>query len=250
MATQRQHDGVPERRRRLMALRAQLRRAFGAAADRLPARALPTGCPPLDALLVGGGLPRGRLTAVVGPGATGLLHRLAAEATRTGTVAWLDPAGRLEPLAVQAAGADLAEVILSRPPTGVATLRAAAILLRTGAVDLLVVDAPVLEARAARRLAHLARLGPAATVLAGPPAAWLAEEADLVLAVRRAAWQQATWGLQGTVLAVAVARQRGGCEGGRAEAVLPFVRPLPPVAGLAAGRPGAGVAERARHGAG
>jgi hypothetical protein len=61
-----------------------LRRLHGAAAEARPTRAVATGLPALDALLVGGGLARGRLTALAGLGSVALAHRAVAEATRAG----------------------------------------------------------------------------------------------------------------------------------------------------------------------
>lgn len=243
-----------DRRARLAAVRAQVRRAFGPAADSLPLRGVPTGLAPFDALLVAGGLPRGRLTAIVGAGATALLHRAVAEVTRAGTVAWLDPVGRLDATALAAAGADLAEVLVSRPASAVATLRAAAVLQRTGAGDLLVIDAPTVTPRAVTRLATLARLGATALVLLAPPAPWLAEASDLLLVVARTGWRQERSALRGVTLTVTAARQRGAPSGGTAMIEIGFVRPWPLLPGLerlvAAGPARDEAASEARHGAG
>ena len=105
-----------DRQQRLHALRRQLRQAFGAAGEALPVGTLPTGLCELDTLLAGGGLPRARLTLLAGAGATSLAHQLAAAATQTGSVLWVDGPGHLYPPALAAAGAELAEVAIVRPP--------------------------------------------------------------------------------------------------------------------------------------
>jgi hypothetical protein len=243
-----------DRRARLAAVRAQMRRAFGPAADGLPLRGVPTGMAPLDALLVAGGLPRGRLTALVGAGATALLHQAVAETTRGGTVAWLDPTGRLDATALAAAGADLAEVLVSRPASEATTLRAAAVLQRTGASDLLIIDAPTITPRAVSRLATLARLGTTALVLLAPPVSWLAEATDLLLLVARTGWHQERMVLQGTTLTVTAVRQRGAPSGGTATVAIGFAHPLPRLPGLdrlvATGPARVVAMPETRHGAG
>ena len=158
-------------------------RVHGLVAGPHPRPALPTGLPALDDLLAAGGLPRGHLAAVAGTAAVALLHRILAEATRAGAAAWVDPLGRLAAAALVAEGADLAALLVSRPPPGPEALRAAAILQagdgrNAGPFDLLVVDAPDLTAHQAGRLATLARLGPAALVL-------LDGSASLVAGLRR-----------------------------------------------------------------
>ncbi|MCC6628355.1 MAG: hypothetical protein IT340_13270 [Chloroflexi bacterium] len=221
-----------DRRQRLQALRRQVRGVLGSAADAPTATALPTGLSALDAVLVGGGLPRGRLTVLLGAGAMGLLHRLAAEATRAGTVAWLDPAGRLFPPALVAAGADLAEVLVVGDVAGPRLGRAAAILLRTGAVDLLVCDAPAADARLAERLSQLARHGATAVVLATADQPWASSIADVCLAVRRTAWRGDGLGLTGYAMTVTVCRQRGGRERVTATIAIDYPVALPPVPAL------------------
>jgi hypothetical protein len=241
------NDQDAERAARLRALRTHLRRAFGAAAEALPPRGVPTGFPALDALLVSGGLARGRLTALAGLGSIALAHRAVAAATRGGAVAWLDAPRRLAGLALLDAGADLAEVMVVRPTPDRPPWRALGILLRTGAADLIVVDLPAADARLVRRLAQLARTGSTAVVLlAAAPQPWLAAGADAVLLVERAAWRQDGVALRGCEVLVTVARQRGGREGVQARLTVPFGRPLPPLPGLEALRLGVDADRRAR----
>jgi hypothetical protein len=227
-------------------VRRLLRRLHGAAADARPLRAVPTGLPVLDALLTGGGLARGRLTALAGLGSLALAHRAVAEATREGTVAWLDAPRRLAGLALLDAGANLAEVIVVRPTPGPPPWRALGALLRAGAADLIVADLPDADERLVRRLAQLARTGPTAVALLAEPRPWLVAAADAVLLVERVAWRQDGVALRGCDLTVTLTRQRGGREGAQVTVALPFGRPLPPLPGLETARFGAGAGRAAR----
>jgi hypothetical protein len=126
---------------------------------------LPSGLAPLDAVL-GGGLPRGRVTEIVGPpgaGRTGLACAVAACATRAGeTIAWVDAEDALDPEAAAAAGVALARTLWVRPRAAREALGAAEILLRAGGFGLVVLDlgdrAPVQPAAGAlpSRLARAA----------------------------------------------------------------------------------------------
>lgn len=105
--------------------------------------AVATGLPEVDALL-GGGLPRGRLTELVGPasaGRTGLALAIAAAATRRGeVVAWIDLEDALDPPSLAAAAVDLARVLWVRPTTVLEGLKAADAVLDAGGFALVVVD--------------------------------------------------------------------------------------------------------------
>jgi hypothetical protein len=104
---------------------------------------LPTGLGALDEAL-GGGLPRGRVTELVGPrstGRTGLACAIAAGATRAGeTIAWVDPEDALDPEAAAAAGVTLARTLWVRPRSITDALRATDLLLRAGGFGLVVLD--------------------------------------------------------------------------------------------------------------
>lgn len=108
-----------------------------------PITRLPTGMDALDRLLEGG-LPRGHVTELVGaPGAgrTGLATAMAAAATRSGeTIAWIDPADALDPMAAAAAGVRLEQMLWARPRGAADALRAAEILLGAGGFGLVVLD--------------------------------------------------------------------------------------------------------------
>src|SRR4029453_14213867 len=109
----------------------------------VPQLRLATGLPALDAAIEGG-LPRGRVTELVGmrsAGRTGLACRIAASATRAGeTIAWVDPEDALDPAAAGAAGVALPRTLWVRPRDVPDALRAAEILLGAGGFGLVVLD--------------------------------------------------------------------------------------------------------------
>jgi hypothetical protein len=130
----------------------------------------------LDAAL-GGGFPRGRLSEIVGPpscGKTALLYGLLAAATARGeVVALVDLADAFSPAAAAAAGIDLAGTLWVRPPTVIAALRCAELLLDAGGFGVVAVDLgntrhhPRLERGAWPRLARaVERSSTVAAVLA------------------------------------------------------------------------------------
>ena len=116
-----------------------------------PLRRLPTGIGALDELL-GGGLPRGHLSEIVGgpsSGRTALLHALLASATQRGEVtAVVDLPDALDPPSLARAGVDLARVLWVRPPSPQAAVKCAELILAAGGFGLLALDG--LEARALR----------------------------------------------------------------------------------------------------
>lgn len=102
-----------------------------------------TGVVGLDAAL-GGGLPRGRISELVGArssGRTGLACRIAATATALGeTIAWVDPDDTLEPEAAAAAGLDLTRTLWVRPRDAGDALQATELLVGAGGFGLVVLD--------------------------------------------------------------------------------------------------------------
>jgi hypothetical protein len=134
---------------------------------------LPTGLTALDAVLPGGGLPRGRITEILAPagvGKTTLALSLAATTLTAGhTVAWVDAARTLDPrdwLATSMEGSDALWVV--RPTEATRAPWCADLLLRTGAFALVVLDgAPVLPRTVGVRLAQLARDSDAVLLLLG-----------------------------------------------------------------------------------
>ena len=103
-----------------------------------------TGSISLDNALGVGGVPRGRIVEIYGPeasGKTSLTLHIIAEAQKTGGVAaFLDAEHALDPQYAQNLGVDLDELLLSQPDTGEQTLEIAEVLIRSGAVDVIVVD--------------------------------------------------------------------------------------------------------------
>ena len=136
-----------------------------------PTPALPTGVAALDAVLVGGGLPRGRLTEIVGPTGSGktTLTRAIVESTVAahGWVAYVDAQRTLDARDWVHLG-DAEGVWIIRPRDAGRAAWCADVLLRSGAFALVVLDgAPVLTKSAAVRLTRLARESNAAFVVLG-----------------------------------------------------------------------------------
>lgn len=154
----------------LAELRLRLARITEAKPERAP---LATGIAELDAALAGGGVPRGRLTEVVGArgsGKTTFLRRLVMETTARGlAVAWVDAGRTLAPRDwAHACGADGDALWVVRPRRASQGAWCADILLRSGAFALVVLDgAPPLTRAAAVRLTRLARDANAALIAAG-----------------------------------------------------------------------------------
>jgi hypothetical protein len=183
-----------------------------------PVRRLPTGIAELDELL-GGGLPRGHLSEIVGgpsSGRTGLLHALLTSATRRGEVAAVvDLADALDPSSLARAGADLERVLWVRPPAPQTALKCAELILTAGGFGLVALDG--LGACAARplprqvwpRLAQVTRRGGAVCLVCTPRR--LADGATalaLTLAQRQSRWSGRLF--EGITTTAVVARHRFG----------------------------------------
>jgi recombination protein RecA len=112
--------------------------------QRLAVDVIPTGALSLDIALGVGGVPRGLITEIYGnegSGKTTLAYHLLAEAQRGGgTAAYIDAEQRMDPSYAQALGVDLDALLLSQPQTGEQALDIADILVRSGALDVFVVD--------------------------------------------------------------------------------------------------------------
>ncbi|HSF85511.1 MAG TPA: recombinase RecA [Acidimicrobiia bacterium] len=107
-------------------------------------RAIPTGALALDLALGIGGVPRGRIVEIYGPessGKTTLALHVVAEAQRNGGVAaFIDAEHALDPVYAKALGVDVDELLISQPDTGEQALEIADMLIRSGALDVVVVD--------------------------------------------------------------------------------------------------------------
>lgn len=105
---------------------------------------IPTGALPLDAALGIGGVPRGRIVEVYGPEASGkttLALQILAEAQALGgIVAFIDAEHALDPVYAARLGVDIDEVLISQPDTGEQGLEICDMLVRSGAIDCIVID--------------------------------------------------------------------------------------------------------------
>jgi len=106
--------------------------------------AIPTGSLALDAALGIGGVPRGRIIEIYGPESSGkttlALHILAEAQKRGGEVAFVDAEHALDPVYAAALGVDTDNLLVSQPDTGEQALEITDALVRSGAVDAVVVD--------------------------------------------------------------------------------------------------------------
>jgi recombination protein RecA len=113
-------------------------------ATHLQVETIPTGSLALDQALGVGGVPRGRVTEIYGPdgaGKTTLAQHIVAEAQkRGGTAAYIDMEHALDPTYAAKCGVDVEDLLISQPDTGEQALEIAEALIRSGAVDLIVVD--------------------------------------------------------------------------------------------------------------
>jgi len=105
---------------------------------------IPTGSLSLDIALGVGGIPRGRVTEIYGPessGKTTIAQHIVAEAQRLGgTAAFIDMEHALDPVYASACGVDVDNLLISQPDMGEQALEIAGALVRSGAVDVVVID--------------------------------------------------------------------------------------------------------------
>jgi recA bacterial DNA recombination protein len=195
----------------------------------MPARpALPTGQPDLDRALGTGGWPRGALALIdapTGSGATSLaLGTLAACQASGGLVAYLDPAGSLDPATASSLGVDLAWLLVVRPTDPAEAVELAGWLAREGRIDAMVLDlADTLLPRGLDRLADLlVRSGGVALLLAGTGRESAGRMAGVRVALQRRAWLAVGRDLVGQRVEATVTRQRWALAGSRAQLDLYF----------------------------
>ena len=119
-------------------------RLGGKAEDRLKVDVVPTGSIAIDMALGVGGLPRGRIVEIYGPeasGKTSLALHVIAEAQKTGgQVAFVDAEHGLDPARAEGIGVNLDDLLMSQPDTGEQALEITETLIRSGALDVIVVD--------------------------------------------------------------------------------------------------------------
>jgi recombination protein RecA len=105
---------------------------------------IPTGALPLDIALGIGGIPRGRITEIYGPESSGkttlTLHIIAEAQKLGGTAAFIDAEHALDPIYAKKLGVDIDNLLISQPDTGEQALEITESLVRSGAIDLVVID--------------------------------------------------------------------------------------------------------------
>ncbi|MEY3846130.1 MAG: hypothetical protein RJA66_397 [Actinomycetota bacterium] len=130
---------------------AQIDRQFGKGSvmrlgsdERAPVEVIPTGSIALDVALGIGGLPRGRIIEVYGPESSGkttvALHAIANAQRNGGIAAFIDAEHALDPEYAKALGVDTDALLVSQPDTGEQALEIADMLIRSGSIDIIVID--------------------------------------------------------------------------------------------------------------
>jgi recombination protein RecA len=111
---------------------------------RVPIEVIPTGSIALDVALGIGGLPRGRVVEIYGPESSGkttvALHAVASAQRAGGIAAFIDAEHALDPDYAQKLGVDTDALLVSQPDTGEQALEIADMLIRSGALDIIVID--------------------------------------------------------------------------------------------------------------
>ncbi len=144
-------EQVSERRKALDMALAQIEKQFGKGSvmrlgenSKMQVDAIPTGSLSLDAALGIGGLPKGRIVEIYGPEASGkttlALHVVAETQKQGGEAAYIDVEQALDPVYARALGVDVDSLLVSQPDTGEQALEIMEALIRSGAVDIVVLD--------------------------------------------------------------------------------------------------------------
>ncbi|WJX99950.1 recombinase RecA [Curtobacterium sp. SP.BCp] len=140
-----------DREKALETALAQIDRQFGKGTvmrlgsdERAPVAVIPTGSVALDVALGIGGLPRGRIIEIYGPESSGkttlTLHAIANAQRNGGIAAFIDAEHALDPEYAKKLGVDIDALLVSQPDTGEQALEIADMLVRSGSIDLVVVD--------------------------------------------------------------------------------------------------------------
>jgi len=140
-----------DREKALETALAQIDRQFGKGSvmrlgsdERAPVEVIPTGSIALDVALGIGGLPRGRIIEIYGPESSGkttlTLHAIANAQRAGGIAAFVDAEHALDPEYAKKLGVDIDALLVSQPDTGEQALEIADMLVRSGAIDLVVID--------------------------------------------------------------------------------------------------------------
>src|SRR5689334_3260415 len=142
---------APDREKALELAMAQIEKSYGKGSvmrlgdeTRQPISIIPTGSIALDVALGIGGLPRGRVVEIYGPESSGkttvALHAVANAQAAGGVAAFIDAEHALDPEYAKKLGVDTDSLLVSQPDTGEQALEIADMLIRSGALDILVID--------------------------------------------------------------------------------------------------------------
>ena len=143
--------GAPDREKAIATVLGQIEKQHGKGAVmrlgddiRPPIAVIPTGSIALDVALGIGGLPRGRVVEIYGPESSGkttvALHAVANAQKAGGIAAFIDAEHALDPEYAKALGVDTDGLLVSQPDTGEQALEIADMLIRSGAIDIIVID--------------------------------------------------------------------------------------------------------------
>ena len=146
-----QSTAVSDKKKALETAMQQIEKMYGkgsimryGAESTLNVEAIPTGSLSLDLALGIGGLPRGRIVEIYGPESSGkttlALHVLAEAQKMGGEVAFVDAEHALDPTYAKALGVNVEDMLISQPDTGEQALEITEALVRSGAIDVVVVD--------------------------------------------------------------------------------------------------------------
>lgn len=117
---------------------------LGEASAAMNVEVIPSGSLSLDIALGAGGYPKGRIIEIYGPESSGkttvTLHAIAEVQRQGGTAAFIDAEHALDPSYAKALGVNLDELIISQPDNGEQALEIAEQLIRSGAIDMIVID--------------------------------------------------------------------------------------------------------------
>jgi recombination protein RecA len=144
-------ERASDREKALETALAQIERQFGKGSvmrlgeeTRVPIEVIPTGSISLDVALGLGGLPRGRIVEIYGPESSGkttvALHAVASAQKAGGIAAFIDAEHALDPDYAKKLGVDTDAMLVSQPDTGEQALEIADMLIRSGAIDIIVID--------------------------------------------------------------------------------------------------------------
>lgn len=144
-------NAVSERKKAIEMAMSQIEKQFGKGAimklgetSHMNVEVVPTGALSLDIALGVGGVPRGRIVEIFGPESSGkttvALHIIAEAQKAGGEAAFIDAEHALDPVYAKKLGVDIENLIVSQPDTGEQALEIAEALVRSGAIDVIVID--------------------------------------------------------------------------------------------------------------